>query len=191
MHLDVQNCHFTQGAQPQHNTILTLPNLMTGRKPMKPDSLAQKAAVLWDRTTDSFSNFIIAILALLFLIGGISLTVIAIKSIDFDNNCVATIGTLERTYTKRTRKIFFVDYLVKYSFQFRGQTYYGKDELNHEPLQISTEVFFLANDPSNNRLERGKAKFEFFLSIFSLLMSWYFFNIFKKHTLKSKPSNPT
>jgi len=140
----------------------------------------------WDRTTDTLGTLFIGVLTLITLLGGILLLKIAFESIGFDRKCVATIGILDSTYTKVTRKIIFVEYRVTYQFEADGRTYHGRDELGEKPLQRAVEVFFLPEDPANNRLKGGKSKFEFILSAFTFTMSWVFFKAYQRAMREGK-----
>jgi hypothetical protein len=140
----------------------------------------------WDRTTDTLGTLFVGVLTLISLFGGILLFKIACDSIGFDRKCVATIGILDSTYTKVTRKIFFVEYRVTYQFEAGGGTYHGRDELGEKPLQRAVEVFFLPDDPANNRLKRGKSKFEFVLSAFAFTMSVVFFKGYQRALRQGK-----
>ena len=119
-----------------------------------------------------FKKIYSVIFAILFFCCGLASIYLSIDSFIFDRNCVATMGKFDESYIK-SRRGFWVSYSVNYSFDFQNRTYTGHDTISDKPLQVDTPVFFLPDNPSKNKVERGGVLFGIVTSIFMFYLSYF------------------
>jgi len=110
-----------------------------------------------------------------FVVLGFGSVWIAIDSYIFDNACVATVGELDNKYLYQ-RKNFLKSYSVEYKYSYEGQSYTGYQTIYDKPLIKETIVYFLPNDPTKSRLDRGR--------IFDSLVISFVMFVFLAQTIK-------
>ena len=95
------------------------------------------------------------LLAGMFLMLGFGSLYLCYDSYVFDKNCIGVIGELDNSYIKKCRA-FLCSYSVEYKFEYEGKTYTGYDTVDAEPVMKAIPVYFLPDNPKNNRIERGR-----------------------------------